>query len=329
MGIAASQISTELTYAEITAAIASNSLTIGAIYKITDRGDRGLFFQALASNRLSHRGTRLMLCPARYSNSEVDANGNSWKGVWNNAKTAAVNDLMIWGGKVWKNLTGAIGNSLNETSLDATNWVLIPKTSFSNNEYVELEFGVQYDVTNDWIEKQWDSSGNVFGLDYLSQDWWWGDYSVNFCDISDWNYSANNDDIVMFNNITMAVWNNSCQSIYSNKNNWGVGNNSNSGEIHSNANSREITYNKCTGDINNNTNNGTIFDNINSGGISYNRNNGDIKNNGNNGSISYNNNNGDIFFLDNNNTNVTYNTNNGYVAPLGTGEISDTVVNKG
>jgi hypothetical protein len=145
----------------------AGTLTPGSMYKITDRGDRGLFFNAISTTRFAATGTRLMLCPADYA-VELDEYDNNWIGVWHSTKTALINDLAIWGGHVWKNLTGDIGSSTDDVTLDSTNWVLISKTSFTNHEYVELVFGVEFEWENDWICKQWDNKGNVFGLDYIS-----------------------------------------------------------------------------------------------------------------------------------------------------------------
>ena len=284
----------ELTYAEAIAAMGAGDLVPGTLYKITDRGDRGLFFQAISTTQFAATGTRRMLCPASYAVA-LDGYGNNWLGVWNNTKTAAENDLIIWGGLVWKNLTGEIGalvddTTLQDITLDDTNWLLIPKTAFSNHEYVEMVFGVQFDWGNDWISKQWDNKGNVFGMDYLtehSQDNGFS-YGYNLCDISDWNFSTNG--FLFYNNNCLGCYNNSnnytialntAQTINSNSNNgtiWGnITNNGiscnsngifespNSGEISSNINAG-ISLNINNGKIMNNTNNGFIYQNSNSVG---------------------------------------------------------------
>lgn len=294
------------TYAELVALINANGLVVGTLYKISDRGDRGLFFTAISTNQLAKDGTRLMLCPARYSPSETDGSGNVWKGVWDINKTVSINDLVIWGGKVWKNLTADIGTATTNILLDVVNWELIPKTSFSNNEYIELLFGCTFDVANDWIERQWDGAGNEFGIDYASEIF--ETIGFNLCDVSDWNFSARNDGEVMFNNRTIGVYNNSCRSIHDNTCGWTINNNSNNGEINNNTNSQGIDNNSNFSYIRNNSNNGYISGNSNAGIISHNSNNGNILNNTS----------GAIF----------NNINNGNISGTSGGDISDTIVNK-
>jgi hypothetical protein len=352
----------EVTYAEIVSLITSSGLNTGSVYKITDRGDRGLFFVAVSNNLLSREGTRIMLCPARYSTSETDASGNVWKGVWNSTKDPSVNDLMIWGGKVWKNLSGSIGTATNDLTLDGTNWQLISKSSFTNSEYVALTFGVSYDVQNDWIERQWDSVGNSLGLDYQTQLWWYGDTSFNSIDASDWNFGSNAEGRIMFNNVGWGIWNNSnAGNIYGNKVVVGIYKNSHNGDIvnnvcdeisgnygaitsissnqcyiisdnHSggtisyNVIPSAISSNSCGGAIQNNTNKGGIASNTNSGVIQSNSNNGNIQENS-NGDIFNNCNNGGIE-QNSNSQNISQNQNNGPIqSNSGTGSIKNNINN--
>jgi hypothetical protein len=154
------------TYLDLVNQITDSTLTKGVIYKITDRGDRGLFFHSISNYELSKSGQRLMLCPAKY-NLGGDTFGNNWIGVWGTLLTnadVAVNDLTIRGGLVWKNLTGNIGTAPDDFTLDATNWVLVPKSSFSNGEYTEKQFDIVYDFERDWIQWQMDGLGNGVGF---------------------------------------------------------------------------------------------------------------------------------------------------------------------
>ncbi len=205
----------DITYNNLVVAIDDATLTPGAIYKITDRGDRGLFFTAVSVNELAKNGTRLMLCPSDYA-IETDAHGNVWKGIWASYKTASVNNLMIWGGKVYKNLTGSIGTATNDTLLDVTNWVAISKSGFTNYEYTEMSFGVNFDIANDWIEKQWDGKGNVITEPYHWSQNYYGRFVGNGCSITDWNLGSefyNNTAMAVFNNADIyAIYNNICKS---------------------------------------------------------------------------------------------------------------------
>lgn len=271
-------IVTEKTYAEMAALIAASELNLALSYKITDRGDRGLLFRAAAPNRLESDGLRYMLCPATYATGE-DAYSNSWIGVWNATKqaTATEGQLTIWNGLVWVAGATLSGDS---PSTEASGWTVIPKASFTNHEYVEMIFGVDYDFDNDWINKQWDANGNIHGISlsvYLYDFYNEGDY-VNFVDYCDWNYASS--DSIYYGNKTIACYNNSNSGdIYGNDGLKIIANNSNNGNI---------SYNKLNDDIVDNSNNGHISYNSISGSIAGNSILGNIFNNHIIGDISYN-----------------------------------------
>ena len=346
----------EKTYSEISTLIGSNGLIPGVMYKITDRGDLGLFHIAISTNELSKTGQRLMLCPTNYLPGIYSGVYN--KGVWYPGMTASANQLAIWGGQVWKNNAGVSGTASTLITLDS-NWTLVDKTSFSNGEYEPKQFQIMYDVSNDWIQKQWDGYGNEVGVESVTNRFdILTSYFVyyNPVDITDWNTSK-----YSFSP-TAGV---SYSYMFDNKCIYGIFNNSNPGSI------SNITQNKCTAIINNkvgfiqsndipfeicnniydkilyNRNNGSIRDNKSPGNyIASNSNNGDISSNTNNGIISRNSNNGTIignsntgYILDNtnngdidNNSNIgsiLHNINNGFIsANSGPVSISDTIVNK-
>jgi hypothetical protein len=333
------------TAAELKAIKDASELVPGTFYKITDRGDRGLFFYAILPNELATEGTRLMLCPARYSANEVDTHGNSWKGVWNANKTVNIDDLVIWGGLVWKNLTGNIGDAPTWFVLGA-DYELIPKSSFTNNEYVEISFSVRYDLDNDWICKQWDAKNNIVGSDYAGQAYWWGNHDVNLCDVTDWNAGANPNGYDIFgndcfqgiynNSNTGQIYNNKTQFINNNSNTGGIfdnspvsiSGNSNGGTIQGNTNKGEIVDNTNGGLINSNSNLGYINANSNTGGITFNNNTLNIGGNSNSGDIFKNSNNGSIENIGPANGHIRYNVNNGDISVTTTGDITDAVVDK-
>lgn len=331
----------EKTYAEAAALIASNSVTPGVLYKITDRGDLGIFLEGVATNAFSRTGLRQMLCPAFYGSG---ANGgNDWIGVWNNTKSVSIDELTIWGGLVWRNTSGSIGTSVDDYELSGSDWVLVPKSGFENGEYVALTFGVLYDIANDWIERQWDGAGNELGCNKFMADY--NGITVNPVDVSDWNMSTG--DFPFFGNRVLSVSNNSNAGGIYNNTGGPVTGNSNSSEIDDNytlwgiignTNDGYIQFNRCA-DISGNSNIGDINGNIVSESLSYNSNNGrivnnigptqisgnfspvkDIKentcstigNNTNDGDISFNKNTGEI----NGNTvvgDIILNHNNGYI----------------
>lgn len=351
----------EKTYAQMQALIASNGLDTQTFYKITDRGDNGLLFRAAATNRLENDGIRYMLCPATYATG-ADAYSNDWIGVWNATKQATVTEgqLTIWNGLVW--VAGAVLSG-DAPDVEASGWTVIPKASFTNNEYVEMVFNVSYDFDEDWINKQWDENDNHLGCPSPIWESEWGDISFNPVDVSDWNFSTSG--FNMYGNHCHAIWNNSnhgdiakninCSYITNNYNNGAISNNKDC-YIWENSNDGQIDDNKCQA-IESNTNIGGILRNIcesiteNSNGagiyfnnvtgtivgnsclnvISNNSNNGNISNNSNSGVISNNSNNGDISnnsSLPETTVNITKNTNNGAITGSWDADVTDAVVDK-
>ena len=210
----------EVTYSGLSTLIANGQITPGTWYKITDRGDRGIFVAGVGSKAVNREGVRIMLCPKTYLAETLD--GNVWKGVWKSAKTAAVGDLFIWGGQVWRNLTGTIGSSFEEGSLDSTNWQLISKTAFTNKEYAEVAISVSYDFANDWLEQQWIPGQLRVGIPWSIAN---GNFGGNYIDITDWNdnstkYMNVHANIGVFNNADCGVFMNvTCMLI---SNNYGL-----------------------------------------------------------------------------------------------------------
>ena len=148
----------EATKAEVDALIADGGLTVGAMYKISDKGDNGMAFIAVSESKLSNEGVRFMLCPSTYAVT-VDEYSNDWIGVWNATKTPTEGQLTIWNGFVWQAGETLSGDAPSE---NGSGWTVIPKSSYSNHEYTEMLFGVWYDFENDWICKQWDGNGNIW-----------------------------------------------------------------------------------------------------------------------------------------------------------------------
>lgn len=62
--------------------------------------------------------------------------------------TYSIGDKVIWGGKVWSNLTGNIGTSIDKYTLDSTNWI---ELSFNPNYYEVVFDEIEYDIKNDII----------------------------------------------------------------------------------------------------------------------------------------------------------------------------------
>lgn len=136
------------------------TLIPGQLYRITDHGnDKGILVQAATTTTLFPNGIRNGLVPAHYMPGTYDL--EPWEGVWDSTTPVTKDARKIFCGRVWFNLTGNIGTVSNSWSLDAVNWVLDPVVEGSS--YIQQIFNITYNLTNDYILKQWDEKGNEFG----------------------------------------------------------------------------------------------------------------------------------------------------------------------
>lgn len=309
------------TYAELTAMIIAETLISGAFYYISDRG---ITLKALSTSLLSTSGIREM----RIVKNTYYVIAGINKGVWNSGLTVSTSDRVVWGGKVFTNITGSIGSSVDDDDLDATNWLQVSTTD--DDFYYTKAFFVTYNFSDDYVSMQQDDRYNVFyqtsSGNIERSDWGNENIYNNTC----WGiYNNSNDSFINFNRNTGAIYNNSNTDIINNNICKGIiYDNSNTGAITSNYNGGGITSNSNTGNINANTNKGVINNNSNVGSVEFNNNIGSVSSNSNNGYISFNSNNGGVYSVGSANTNITYNINNGDISTTTTGAISDTIVNK-
>lgn len=351
----------EVTYVEAMTARAAGTLIKGSMYKITDRGDRGLFFEAVSETEFNPEGTRVMLIP----NFTDYLGGNILE--WYDGGPMDPDSLVVYKGFLYTYLD--FGNSTPPNAL--TEFALVPKDSFSNGEYLEKAFGIVFDWENDWISKQWDEFGNVFGMpfDYSELSNGPNVYGGNPVDISDWwLYQRTTPDdrdpdqhVSFYNNVCIGFWNNPrvgndiyhyfdnfcpfgiiadnmANQVYRNTCPLGIFNNGDptvisAMSITNNSNNGSISGNIGDG-INVNSNNGNISNNeFGIGVISNNQNNGVIDGNIITGVGIYDNlNNGDISGVTESGgaIKVFNNINNGTIGSLTpyAADITDTVVNK-
>lgn len=185
--------------------VEKSGLVSGRQYTIKGTNGESITLTADSKSTLTPAGSRVMLVPTTYKVETLNA--NIWKGVWHITKTADAGDLMIWGGLVWRNLTGAIGTATNDILLDGTNWEVVPKASFLNAEYTPMSFYIIYDYTNSWIVKQWDTHGNEFGMSYeFYQE---SGLPANPVEMSSWNYTQDDTtDNLISDNRVIGIWNN-------------------------------------------------------------------------------------------------------------------------
>lgn len=82
--------------------------------------------------------------------------------------TYSIGDKTIWGGYVWQNLTGDLGSSVDDFTLDAVNWIKIP---FNTTDYNIHYDKIEYDYANDLITDREDSLGNKISFNYRNYLW--------------------------------------------------------------------------------------------------------------------------------------------------------------
>ena len=311
----------DITYLDLYAFVTSNAVTKNRMYYITDRD---IVVRGLDGDVLSSEGSRIMrvVKPTYYVISGIN------KGVWNSGLSVSIGDVVVYGGKAWTNLTGAIGSPLSLDDLDVTNWEL--KTTDLDTYYKDKSFFVIYDFLNDFVSEQHDNRGNSIYQTATGNiertDWGNENIYQNVCGGI---FNNSNDDTIAYNKMSLNV------TIRGNSNTGVINNNYGSGSIYNNTNTGDITGNR--GGINSNSNTGSIIanyvkgsisSNSNAGDIESNTNNGSIASNANNGYISFNLNNGDINFIGAANDDIGYNINNGSISTTTTGDITDTIVNK-
>ena len=91
------------TLSQVQSLVTNSKLVPGQQYLIDagDAGERGVVLTAVSTNQFDTVGIRFMLCPAFYGTGSFG--GKTWIGVWASSKNVDIDDLTIWGGKVWKN----------------------------------------------------------------------------------------------------------------------------------------------------------------------------------------------------------------------------------
>lgn len=81
-----------------------------------------------------------------------------------NIKTYSVNDNVIWGGYLWINLDGEVGDKNDDLNLN-TSW---SKIAYSNDDYNFVIDNIKYDYINDFIYYR--ESNNGIQVEYTKED---------------------------------------------------------------------------------------------------------------------------------------------------------------
>ena len=298
-----------ITRAEGLTLISNSGLTPTADYYISDSK---IWIKAIDNHSFSRNAIK-----SQQIVKSTAYTGTGCLGVWTSSLTPIIGDKVIWGGRLWSNLTGNVGSSVDYTSLDTTNWSLLTSDSL----YEDKLFFIIYDFVNNNISSQYDDRNNVImpKAEYITDGYLytdWGDTRIsnNICTIITNNIPlgliVNNECLKegITGNIDVDIYDNECGTI---RNNSGGGeivdnivlnvieNNVVGGFIVGNY-SNYIGYNQVSGSISSNkvveilrntasviqTNEGvSILDNNISATISYNRNFQLIDNNTNLGNI--------------------------------------------
>jgi hypothetical protein len=134
--------------------ISNGTVDAGTYYKITNpiNADEGVIVQGIVTNsNPSLQGSGIFL------NADYQNVGNysgvsgfvSNLGIWSSVvQTVVVGNVVIWGNRHWKNVTGNWGSSLNETTLDDS-WSLLPK-NVTNGYIREIDF-IKYNVNTNLV----------------------------------------------------------------------------------------------------------------------------------------------------------------------------------
>lgn len=278
----------EITKSQLDSHIANSTLKPGVLYGIkeTERwmllGDSTdtLFLRAVSTNQLETKGTGKFFVPKYDQN--IDGYG-IWQGEVYEAfpttvpvPTYTVNDKVIWGGRLWNNVSGNLGTKVDIYTL-SLDWEAIP---FNETDYNVRFDKIDYDYQNDMVVYRKDNSGNEISTSY--EDWYYKENNY---------FDGNPLEISLWNSLKIYQWGNE----YSSDTLKGCGFNVVTNSILECLNTcGSICYNTLNrGSINSNTlsDNGGIFSNtLDSGNIEFNIvNQGEILfNNLNDGKISYN-----------------------------------------
>lgn len=199
----------------LNAAISAGTLIPGAIYYLTnvqvtmaETIPAKIYLQAAGVDKLNPNALRLQLVPD-YSTP-----------FWSSVGSYSIGDKVIWGSRVWENLNGNVGTSLDALTLDSE-WSEVPYVA--GVDYSEIIIPCVYDINNDIIVSQELNGIKVqTSVDLITG------VGHSCCDYSDWGQSfdvcgkvyllgigfLNNPNLTTFANVTaVGVINNLCVAI--------------------------------------------------------------------------------------------------------------------
>lgn len=201
-----------VSYIDLVNLINTNSLIPGSIYKVQyfvattnfyPTSYYEIYLVALSTSQVSGDGQRLMRVPKH----SLYYPSLTSRGIYDSENiTYAINDIVIFGGRVYKNKTGNIGSIVYGTMLDKTNWLRLEDTdpsTFSplNTKYYEDKiYFIEYDVDKQYIATQSDEYANIVIGERDPENRL--NSVQNTIDLNDWNHQR------ILDNNTYGVWGN-------------------------------------------------------------------------------------------------------------------------
>ena len=95
------------------------------------------------------------------------------KPVWDTNGTYNIGDAVIYGGIVWVNVQGNIGNNPDYFNLNTDDWTPHPPVGDDIQTYYNTVWDeIKYDITNDFIETRYEVAGNnLVEITYATRSW--------------------------------------------------------------------------------------------------------------------------------------------------------------
>ncbi len=149
-----------VTKSELLALRNAFNLAPGKFYLVTDADPDGFFqviIMAATINELCLQGCIIVKVP------DYQQENGSNLGIWTPSLTPAANNKVIWGGKMWVNMTGNVGTAVDDFNLDSVNWQFSPPNV--GEVYATEVDAIHYDATpanvTQWnVVKREDKRGN-------------------------------------------------------------------------------------------------------------------------------------------------------------------------
>lgn len=134
---------TSLTRSALMALIGSNALNIGEWYSVSDRNSYTVL--AISSNLIANDGYAVWPVPDYQNIGTYSPPLNLQLGVWKNTFIVVANDVVIWNGYHWQNISGS--NSMLPPDLSPSDWSQL--MIHPNNGYIFESVSASYDIQSD------------------------------------------------------------------------------------------------------------------------------------------------------------------------------------